>query len=159
MIEGPLLSELGAGAAVSAVGGATVWAVGRHHRREVLVGFGRQTVAWAAINGALAVGGLAAARRRERGVAAGRDQSVGTEPSDTDPVDTEPSGGETTGRARTLRRVLLVNAGLDVGYVLGGAVLAGTERRRGDGLAIIVQGAFLFWLDSRHARRLGTVVG
>jgi hypothetical protein len=86
-------------------------------------GFGRQTAAWGLVDGAIA---LVGARRQ--------------------------AAGRTTDPAR-LRRVLLVNAGLDVGYVATGAALLRT-RWRGDGAAVVVQGAFLLWLDSRAARRL-----
>lgn len=88
-------------------------------------GFGRQTAAWGLVDGAIAAVG---ARRRAHGHT------------------TEP------GRLRT---VLLVNAGLDVGYLAGGAWLLRSTRWRGDGLAVLVQGAFLLWLDTSTARRLG----
>lgn len=87
-------------------------------------GFGRQTAAWGAVDGAIA---LVGARR----AAAGRA---------TDPA--------------RLRRVLLVNAALDVGYLGAGAALVRRTRWRGDGLAVLVQGAFLLVLDATAARRL-----
>ena len=58
-----------------------------------------------------------------------------------------------TDRAR-LRRVLLVNAALDVGYLAAGAWLVRDGRWRGDGAAVLVQGAFLLVLDSAAARGL-----
>ena len=89
-------------------------------------GFGRQTAAWGAVDGAIAlVGALRSA------------------------------AGRTTGAGR-LRRVLLVNAWLDVGYLAAGAWLTRRTRWRGDGVAVLVQGAFLLWLDASSARRLGT---
>jgi hypothetical protein len=106
------------------------WAVGSVLVGGVLAvpsrtrGFGRQTAAWGALDGAIA---LVGARRQ----AAGRT---------TDP-----------GR---LRRVLLVNAALDVGYLATGAALVARPRWRGDGLAVLVQGAFLLVLDTTAARRL-----
>lgn len=69
----------------------------------------------------------------------------------------------------TLRRVLLLNAVLDAGYVAAGAALAarpGSAPRwlrwpdrsgvhlRGHGIAVVVQGAFLLVLDTAAARRL-----
>jgi hypothetical protein len=87
-------------------------------------GFGRQTAAWGLADGLIA---LVGARRQ----AAGR-----TTPPDR------------------LRRVLLVNAGLDVGYVAAGAWLVRSTRWRGDGAAVLVQGAFLLWLDATAAGRL-----
>jgi hypothetical protein len=88
-------------------------------------GFGRQTAAWGAVDGVIA---LVGARRQ--------------------------AAGRTTPDAR-LRRVLLVNAGLDVGYLAAGAWLLRRTRWRGDGAAVLVQGAFLLWLDATYARRLG----
>jgi hypothetical protein len=92
-------------------------------------GFGRQTAAWGVVDGAIAVVG--ARRRAARGP-------------------TEP---------HRLRRVLLVNAGLDVGYLAVGAVLLRTRGGRGrdlrgDGAAVLVQGAFLLVLDAAAARAL-----
>jgi hypothetical protein len=87
-------------------------------------GFGRQTAAWGVVDGAIA---LVGARRQ--------------------------AAGRTTAPAR-LRRVLLVNAGLDVGYVAAGAWLLRSSRWRGDGAAVLVQGAFLLWIDGASARRL-----
>lgn len=55
-----------------------------------------------------------------------------------------------------IKQILLFNAGLDVGYMLGGAYLterakrpdaAQPERLRGFGRSIILQGAFLFVFD------------
>jgi hypothetical protein len=64
-----------------------------------------------------------------------------------------------------LRRTLLVNAGLDVVYVAGGAHLAhhrstlggrvDPQAARGHGLAVVVQGLGLMALDLTYARRLG----
>jgi hypothetical protein len=54
---------------------------------------------------------------------------------------------------RKLRRILLVNAAADVGYVALGATLARDARPRvaGAGVAIVIQGAFLLLHDSLHA--------
>ena len=92
-------------------------------------GFGRQTAVWGAVDGAIAYAGVLGRRRRG-------------------PTD----------RVR-LRRVLLLNAGLDVGYLGVGAALARGRRvrgraYRGDGLAVLVQGAFLLLLDTTAAARL-----
>ena len=86
--------------------------------------FGRQTAAWGAVDGAIAWAG---SRKRAR----------------TGPPD-----------PARLRRVLLVNAGLDVGYVAGGVALVRHGRWRQDGWAVVVQGAFLLVLDSTAARAL-----
>ncbi|MBN9202048.1 MAG: hypothetical protein ABS61_11595 [Microbacterium sp. SCN 70-18] len=63
-----------------------------------------------------------------------------------------------------LRRILLVNTALDVGYVATGAHLAvrtpafggrlSAADARGHGLAVIIQGAALFVFDLAAARRL-----
>ena len=82
--------------------------------------------------------GIAARLGAERG----RRRSIGDEPA----------------RAREtirIRRILLVNAALDVLYVSGGLWLAATADgdawRTGAGLGIIVQGAFLLVFDLVHA--------
>ncbi len=57
---------------------------------------------------------------------------------------------------RSFRRLLLINAGLDVGYVLGGLWLlltAGERReRRGMGLGILIQSLFLLCYDAALAQ-------
>lgn len=91
---------------------------------------GRQHALWGAVDGALAARGLLRAPDRRRGP------------------------GE---RAARLRRLLLVNSGLDVGYLALGAVLRSGRlgaARRPDGGAVLVQGAFLLGLDLWHARAL-----
>ncbi len=87
-------------------------------------GFGRQALTWGAVDGALAWVG---ARRR---------QAKGP----TDP--------------HHLRRVLLVNVGLDVGYLAAAAWLLRDGRWRGDGAGVAVQGGFLLVLDATAAHRL-----
>jgi hypothetical protein len=71
--------------------------------------------------------------------------------------------------AARLRTILLVNAGLDVLYMAGGAHLAAhrsslggrlePEVARGYGVAVVVQGAVLLALDLSHARALAPPVG
>jgi hypothetical protein len=58
----------------------------------------------------------------------------------------EPDGG-------SLRNTLLINAGLDVAYVLGGVYMLSRpeETWRGAGWGIIIQGAFLLAFDLLHA--------
>ena len=72
-----------------------------------------------------------------------------------DPLDAEITAGET----RKLRKILCLNASLDVGYIAGGAALALTRGHsnpgwRGHGIGVIIQGAFLFFFDLFHASRL-----
>ena len=110
---------------------------------ERATGFARQSITWGAID--LAIAGLSLRRRK--------------------PVTDEAA------EAGSLRRVLLVNSVLDVGYVSAGALLwrAGRFRGRdstGDGAGVVVQGAFLLVLDTvcalalrpvtRRTRRGGT---
>lgn len=55
-----------------------------------------------------------------------------------------------------LRRILVVNAGLDVGYIVVGAVMMSrpAPTLRGSGLAVVVQGLFLLIFDAVHALAL-----
>lgn len=107
-----------------------VWAAGSVVSGAVVMarsgsrGFGRQTAAWGLVDAAIVGVGIAGRRRR----------------GPTDPA--------------RLRRVLLVNAGLDVGYLAVGAELVRRGRWRGDGWAVLVQGGFLLLLDSTAARAL-----
>ena len=53
-----------------------------------------------------------------------------------------------------MRRTLLVNAGLDVLYVVGGVIILLTltaELARGNGVGIIIQGGFLLLFDTFYA--------
>lgn len=87
-------------------------------------GFGRQTAAWGAVDGLIAYAG---SRRR---AAAGP----------TDPT--------------RLRQVLLLNVGLDVGYLAAAAWLLRSPRWRRDAQAVLVQATFLLLLDGTAARQL-----
>lgn len=59
---------------------------------------------------------------------------------------------------RKLTKILWINAGLDVGYVLFGAIFARSNRdnsfKVGTGIGIIVQGLFLLFFDWIHANQL-----
>ena len=118
-VEQRLVQVLGGWAAASVLVGGALAASPRTR------GFGRQTLVWGAVDGAIARVG--ARRRAAKGP--------------TDPA--------------RLRRVLLVNAALDVGYVAAGAELVRRGRWPGDGWAVVVQGAFLLALDTTAARALG----
>ena len=70
----------------------------------------------------------------------------------------DPSGWDTYQSVQEhykIQKILLFNAGLDVGYMLGGAYLMergqrevkNAERLRGFGRSILIQGAFLFVFD------------
>lgn len=97
-------------------------------------GFARQSIAWGAV---------------DLGIAALASRSVGRVVLDE------------AAEARSLRRLLLLNAVLDIGYVAVGARLRHVGRVRGrdvrgDGVAVVVQGAFLLLLDTTCAWRLRT---
>lgn len=105
-------------------------------------GVGEQFVGWGLVNGAIAAFGATAAKRRKR-------------------LPEADSAATRAAEKRTLARLLWLNTGLDVLYVLGGALLAGRgapdERRRGRGLGIMIQGGFLFFFDSVNALLLRRV--
>ncbi len=107
-------------------------------------GLGQQFVGWGVVDGLISLIGLGAAWRNASSLAAHH------------PVDA-PS--ETAREARSLQRLLAINSGLDVIYIVGGLELS---RRRGAkepywhgaGLGIIIQGGFLFFFDILNALRI-----
>lgn len=106
-------------------------------QRPVLRGLGQQFIAWGAVDGAIALAGRWSQRRKA-----------------------EPGAGNEN--IATLRRLLLVNAGLDVLYITGGAALAVRRGKTdpywlGAGLGIVVQGGFLLGFDLWHGLRAGEV--
>lgn len=118
---------------VSVIAGVAFLAFG-----PLLQGIGFQAIAWGAIDAGIALVGGWVTRRRRAGLA-------------------DPSAWEVLAReARNLRRILLINTGLDVLYVTGGVILMLTLGGdspfwRGNGWGIIVQGGFLFLFDLLHA--------
>ena len=122
-VEGDLTTALLAWSAASVVAGAAVAVLGRRANNEQLVSFGRQSAAWGAIDALIAGGGVLS--RRNRG-----------------PL----TVAEEMKKARGLRRLLLVNAAADVGYVVGGLLVQARGRKgqktlrmdAGDGVAIAV---------------------
>lgn len=96
---------------------------------------GLQTAGWGAVDIGIAVVGLRLQQRRMRAL-----------------TDAYADAAHEAERVK-LRRILLVNAAADVGYVVLGAVLARDSRPRvaGSGVAIVIQGAFLLAHDSVHA--------
>lgn len=101
-------------------------------------GVGVQAVGWGLADAAIALFGTWITRRRTARL---------------DPL----APGVEAQEARSLRRLLRINAGLDVLYVLGGAALAltlgaGHPFWRGTGWGIILQGTFLLLFDTAHAR-------
>lgn len=144
--SGRLAKVLGGWSALSILTGVACAVLGWRRSNPVLSGLGRQSVAWGAVDGAIAAFGARNAGEDRTGASA-------------DPV----------ARARRLRTVLALNAGLDVGYLAVGTRLArrrpkrsdGTGLRtrdtRGDGLAVLGQGAFLLALDTAYARRMAAL--
>jgi hypothetical protein len=101
-------------------------------------GVGSQFAGWAVINIGIAVFGDRATQTRAQ------------KPDANSPLIRE-------GQATNLRRLLWINAGLDVLYMIGGALFAlraKTDQRRGVGVGIIIQGLFLFIFDVLHAPRV-----
>jgi hypothetical protein len=100
--------------------------------------FGLQCLVWGAIDGAIALAGAVALRRAHaRGAV-------------DDPARAAPE-------RRRLRRLLWINAGLDVGYVAVALLMLAlwrTPEGLGHGLGVAVQGGFLLGFDVVHARRL-----
>lgn len=104
-------------------------------------GFASQAIGWGFISVCIAVIGRMLTRRRYLIL--------------DDPYATDVMVKET----RNLRRILWINTGLDVLYMLGGWHFARTrgqadEARRGAGWGIVLQGWLLFVFDLIHARQL-----
>lgn len=136
--------QLAGWAVASIAAGAAVGAAGQVRDSPALRAFGGQNAAWGAIDLAIATFG----EMRRRGRLATID----------DPYAQHVQADEW----RSLRRVLLVNAGLDVGYVAAGLAGVAWSRRRASGplpaaaghsAAVILQGGFLLAFDTVHAVR------
>ena len=127
------LWRVGAWGLANAVGGAALWLSADAEGAPGWRAFGLQSAAWGAINTGIAVVGLA-------GGAA------------------EPTADWAAALAaeNTYADILLVNLGLNVGYAAVGTTLWAVSGRgvsnpaawRGHGIALIVQGAGLFVLDT-----------
>lgn len=104
-------------------------------------GVGIQFIAWGAIDLLIAIFGAAFARRQKARLT-----------PDAAAVSALKEGTR-------LKRILLINTGLDVIYVAGGLAVIltlGTKDTgwQGHGLGIIVQGGFLFFFDLYHALKI-----
>ena len=121
----------------SVFSGALLWS----RRDPLLRQSGIQCLVWGAIDVALALAGRQSARH----------QAVRYQQGELDSTAVRHA-------ARKLQRILLINAGLDVGYVLGGCWLMRRFRQRRDrqgmGLGIAIQGLFLLLYDSLFALHL-----
>ncbi|MFZ8911115.1 MAG: DUF6992 family protein [Candidatus Nanopelagicales bacterium] len=139
--ERQITTLLSVWAAGSVIKGGAIALMGKRTGRRQWLTFGRQTAMWGAVDALIAGGG--ALSRSRRG---------------------ELTQEQVDAEARKLRNLLLINAAADVVYIAGGAHIAyhagreGTSFRmtRGDGLAIVIQGAFLLALDATYAKRLST---
>ena len=137
--ERQITTLLSVWAAGSVIKGGAIALMGKRTGRRQWVTFGRQTAMWGAVDALIA--GAGALSRSRRG---------------------ELTQEQVDAEARKLRNLLLINAAADVVYIAGGAHIAyhagreGTSFRmtRGDGLAIVIQGAFLLALDATYAKRL-----
>ncbi len=108
--------------------------------QRFLNGLGSQTALWGLIDAVIAWLGIRSAHRKI------------TAPDAHLPVKQHKA-------REALHRTLWINTILDVGYVMGGLVLANSIGRRdsfwrGSGLGIIIQGGFLLIFDALHALSL-----
>jgi hypothetical protein len=104
-------------------------------------GVGIQFIAWGVIDLLIAIIGAAAMKRRKARLTP--NELTAAAPKET----------------ANLKRILLINTGLDVLYIAGGIALIltlGTNDIgwQGHGWGIIVQGGFLFFFDLFHAQKL-----
>ncbi len=105
-------------------------------------GFGLQAAIWGVVDAGIAFYGLRGLTKR---------------------INAPFDPAEAAKTTRWLRRVLVVNAGLDIFYVAGGIVLALTLGRTqpfnaGMGWGIVLQGIFLLAFDSLHAWRISAEI-
>ncbi len=110
------------------------------HPHPFAQGFGLQGAAWGLVNLLIATFGQRGSKKRAAAPNAHAPETLAAE-------------------AEKLRRILWLNAGLDVGYMLGGWLLArhkgkADARWQGQGWGIVWQGAFLFLFDVIHALAL-----
>jgi len=103
-----------------------------------LRGLGIQFLVWGVIDAAIAYFGAKASEKKRTRL--GKPDSIEAEAKES----------------RWLERILLVNTGLDILYVLGGVWLmqtwgADSLMWKGHGAGIIIQGGFLFFFDFFHA--------
>ena len=142
--EREITALLSVWAAGSVIKGTAIALIGKRTGRKQWMRFGRQTAMWGAVDALIA--GAGALSRSRRG---------------------ELTQEEVDAEARKLRRLLLINAAADVVYIAGGAHIAfhakpGPPEKtsfrmgRSDGLAILIQGAFLLALDATYARKLSS---
>ena len=108
-------------------------------RNQFLRQFGMQAVSWGAIDAILAIFGITNATKKAAHQANGLLEE-----------------GAAQEEARSFRRILLINAGLDLLYIAAGlaTIIRNPKRadRQGMGWGIVVQGVFLLFYDALLAR-------
>jgi len=102
-------------------------------------GFGLQAIVWGGIDAAIAIFGTRSARRRQAA-------------SQHTPAVFERE-------AHNLRKLLWINTGLDVFYMVGGFLVfwvfgSQDSFAAGNGIGIVTQGSFLFLFDLLHVRAM-----
>jgi len=126
-VERRAMGVLASWALASVATGALLWGTGGD---DYTRGIGIQNVAWGAIDGAIAGFGYLGSRK-----------SIGLE---------KPLS-YWEGEEKKLRKIFLLNAGLDVLYIATGGLLMGFGKNdllRGSGAGIALQGSFLFTFDT-----------
>lgn len=103
-----------------------------------LRGLAIQFFAWGAIDAGIAIFGTRASAKKQAQI------------QDSERLVIEQK------EARWLERILWINTGLDILYILGGFWLMQTKGLneplwRGHGLGVVIQGGFLFFFDLYHA--------
>ena len=133
--------RLAAWSIASVLGGSALALAGQARRSPSLRAFGGQNAAWGAVD--LGIAGFGEYRRRGR---------LATMDDPHDPAVVAAEWG-------SLRRILRLNAGLDVGYVAAGLAACAWAARAdrpavaGHGAAVVLQGSFLLAFDLVHAGR------
>lgn len=130
--ESDLTNRLLVWSILSLLSGLYIWFTSNEFGR----GFGIQLAAWGAVDAAIAIVGAGTAARRT-------------------------STANPKNEAIFIRKVLWINFGLDVFYILGGFWVIQTYSEsfwQGAGWGIILQGVFLFLFDLIHALRVPTEV-
>jgi hypothetical protein len=122
--ESDLTNRLLVWSVFSLLAGLYLWFTANEFGR----GFGIQAAAWGTVDAVIAVFGARSAARRE---------------STADPKK----------EALFIRKVLWVNFGLDILYVISGGLISTLDGSfwQGTGWGIVLQGSFLFFFDLFHA--------
>jgi len=106
----------------------------RRYRDGQRGGIGDQFIGWGAVDGLIAVFGMASMHHNARRLAQGE-------------IDPEKHVKD----ARRFEQIVWVNTALDIGYMVAGGSLVQRNReivyRRGTGWGIFIQGSFLFFWD------------